>query len=158
MGGLRLGIAFVIRAATIADLSSLMRLERVSPSAGHWTEEQYRQALQPAESAKRLVLVAEENAGVVGFLVALHVSSEWELENIVVAPSMQRTGVGKSLLDALLVRARETNSESVFLEVRESNFAARRLYEKAGFEQAGRRPSYYSYPLEDAVLYRLDLA
>jgi ribosomal-protein-alanine N-acetyltransferase len=60
-------------------------------------------------------------------------------------------------MDALLSAARETNSDSVFLEVRESNVAARSLYEKAGFEQEGRRKSYYTNPMEDAVLYRLIL-
>jgi [ribosomal protein S18]-alanine N-acetyltransferase len=89
-----------------------------------------------------------------GFLVARHVASEWELENIVVAPLARRKGLGQQLLDALLVAARETNSSSVFLEVRESNAAARCLYEKAAFEQTGRRKSYYTDPVEDAVLYR----
>jgi ribosomal-protein-alanine N-acetyltransferase len=45
----------------------------------------------------------------------------------------------------------------VFLEVRESNAAARTLYENAGFEQTGRRRSYYTSPLEDAILYRRTL-
>ena len=54
---------------------------------------------------------------------------------------------------ALLVRTQNTNSESVFLEVRESNSAARSLYEKLGFQQTGRRKSYYANPIEDAILY-----
>ena len=45
----------------------------------------------------------------------------------------------------------------MFLEVRESNIAARKLYEKAGFEPTGRRKSYYTDPLEDALLYRRSL-
>jgi len=56
-------------------------------------------------------------------------------------------------MEALLVQARQTNSDAVFLEVRESNTAARRLYQKLGFEETGRRKSYYSNPVEDAVLY-----
>jgi [ribosomal protein S18]-alanine N-acetyltransferase len=87
-------------------------------------------------------------------LVARHLAPEWELENIVVAPSARRQGLGNRLLNALLAAARETHSASVFLEVRESNSAARTLYEKAGFKQTGRRKSYYTDPLEDAVLYR----
>ena len=90
-----------------------------------------------------------------GFLVALHVAPEWELENIVVDPSARRRGVGKQLMDALLSAAHQTNCEAVFLEVRESNAAARTLYEKAGFEQTGRRKSYYNNPEEDAIMYRL---
>ena len=90
---------------------------------------------------------------ILGFLIAHHLAPEWELENLVVAPAARRRGIGKRLLEALLAAARETNN-SVFLEVRESNTAARALYENAGFEQTGRRPSYYASPSEDAILYR----
>jgi [ribosomal protein S18]-alanine N-acetyltransferase len=152
-----------IRPATIADIPSIMRIERQSDTAGHWTEEQYRQAFT-SDGATRLVLVAEDfrptpdhetDAGTttLGFLVAQHLPPDWELENIVVAPSARCKGLGQRLLEALLAAARETNSNRVFLEVRESNVAARALYEKAGFEQFGRRKSYYLSPAEDAILY-----
>ena len=143
-----------------------MSLERQCATAAHWTEAQYRQAFQGA-GMERLVLVADASEpvasgsdagdGVLGFLVARHLAPEWELENIVVAPTVRRKGLGKRLLDALLAAARETNSTTVFLEVRESNAAARSLYEKAGFEQTGRRKTYYTNPPEDAILYRLTL-
>ncbi len=66
----------------------------------------------------------------------------------------RQKGIGKRLFESLLAAARETNSSSVFLEVRESNAAARTLYEGVGFEPTGRRKSYYTDPIEDAVLYR----
>jgi len=147
----------LIRPATIADIPSILKLERQSATAGHWTEEQYRQALQHGGAA-RLVLIAEDSGAVpIGFLVALHLAPEWELENIVVVPSVRRKGLGKQLLDSLLAAAHETCSTSVFLEVRESNAVARSLYEKAGFEQTGRRNSYYTNPPEDAIRYRRTL-
>jgi ribosomal-protein-alanine N-acetyltransferase len=146
-----------------------MYMERDCPSAAHWTEQQYRQALEDG-GAERLVLVADPplhplsdsaipNSGssVLGFLVALHLAPEWQLENLVVAPLSRRQGLGERLLHALLAAARKTNSKSVFLEVRESNAAARSLYEKTGFEQTGSRKSHYKNPVEDAVLYRLTL-
>jgi ribosomal-protein-alanine N-acetyltransferase len=89
--------------------------------------------------------------------VARHLAAEWELENIVVASSVRRMRLGQRLLDALLTAARETNSSSVFLEVRESNASARSFYEKAGFKQTGRRKSYYANPAEDAVVYGASL-
>lgn len=92
-----------------------------------------------------------------GFLIAHHLHPEWELENLVVAPDFRRKGLATKLLAALLTRARETNSESVFLEVRESNQAARALYGSLGFEDSGRRKLYYTNPHEDAVLYHLAL-
>jgi len=151
-----------------------MDLERVCATAAHWTEQQYRQMLQPGRGdPQRLVLVAEgvpevlskpggrahSDAGacVCGFLVARHLALDWELENIVVAPTARRMGLGNRLLDALFAAARETNSEAVFLEVRESNAAARALYGKAGFEPTARRRSYYANPQEDAILYRKSL-
>ena len=156
-----------IRNATPDDIALLMRLERECPTAGHWTEQQYRDLFADAENAsQRLVFVAEPTgkAGsgatpptLVGFLVARHMGPEWELENIVVARSARRRGTGKRLLEALLSAAHGTDSVSVFLEVRESNNAARGLYAKLGFRETGRRKSYYASPLEDAVLYSLIL-
>ncbi len=147
-----------IRSATLADIPSILQLERQSATAGHWTEEQYRQAFQRGGAA-RLVLVGAEDSetSLAGFLTAQHVPPEWELENIVVAPIARRKGLGKRLLNELLAAAKKTNSTAVFLEVRESNVPARTLYEKTGFEQSGRRKSYYTNPSEDAILYRLSL-
>jgi [ribosomal protein S18]-alanine N-acetyltransferase len=148
-----------IRPATLADVTSMIRLDRQSATAGHWTEDQYLQALQ-YESTRRLVFVIDEPSApeaptrVQAFLVAQHIPPEWELENIVVAETARRKGLGTRLLQHLLSTARESNSDSVFLEVRESNRAARTLYEQAGFTQTGRRKSYYTNPPEDAVLYR----
>jgi [ribosomal protein S18]-alanine N-acetyltransferase len=160
----------LIRLATSADVPSIIYLERTCASAAHWTEQQYRQTFDSGP-AERLALVAEApfdsaagglivpgaGGNILGFLVALHLAPEWELENIVVAPSSRRQGLGQQLLQALLATARETDSESVFLEVRDSNALARGLYEKTGFAQTGRRRSYYKDPAEDAVRYRLTL-
>ena len=157
----------IIRPATVEDIPSILGLDRSSPAA-HWTELQYHQLFQPRSGAshQRLVLIvegwqtdisiADERAEMVvlAFLVARHVASEWELENIVVAETARRMGLGKQLLEALLTRATETKSDAVFLEVRESNASARALYESSGFEPTGHRTAYYTNPFEDAVLYR----
>jgi ribosomal protein S18 acetylase RimI-like enzyme len=57
-----------------------------------------------------------------------------------------------------LALARSRGAEEIFLEVRESNLAARRLYETSGFSESGRRQSYYQQPQEDAIVYHLGLA
>ena len=163
MNALNSEIILHIRPATTADIPEIMSLERQCASAGHWAEEQYRLAFT-AEGALKLLLVVEaspspksgaEGPHLLGFLIAHHLAPEWELENLVVASPARRKGLGKRLLQALLEAARETRS-SVFLEVRESNAAARALYENVDFEQTGRRPSYYTSPLEDAILYSWD--
>lgn len=155
-----------IREATAADIRSMLDLAAESPTAAHWTEQQYRDLISPAVKVDRLAIVAEGSTvsdpatpdeGVLGFLIARFQTPECELENIVVSPAAQRKGVGKQLLNALLLGATETNCESVFLEVRRSNQAARAFYENVGFRFDGRRKSYYSNPDEDAILYRLTL-
>ncbi len=133
-------------------------MERECPAAAHWSEKQYAELFGEGGGSERLVVAASASSGgkgaaLLGFLVARQVAGEWELENIVVAPDARRQGVGNRLLGALLTKAVETDSAGVFLEVRESNAAARGLYEKAGFRQSGRRKSYYADPQEDAVLY-----
>lgn len=112
-----------------------------------------------ADGPERLVLAAEDasTGKLKGFLVARRVDLEWDLENIVVAADARRRGVGRGLMEAFLGRAKQSNSAAVFLEVRESNLAARTLYERTGLRQAGRRKGYYTGPAEDAVLYRRNL-
>jgi ribosomal-protein-alanine N-acetyltransferase len=65
--------------------------------------------------------------------------------------------LGDRLLGELLAHAMAAGAQAIFLEVRESNQAARRLYEKRGFLGVGRRPAYYSDPQEDAILYCFSL-
>lgn len=157
-----------IRKASPDDIRLMMDLAAESATAAHWTEQQYRDLLSPAATVHRLAIVAEglPEAGsdpaapardLLGFLIARSLAPECELENIVVSPAARRTGIGSQLLDALKRAASETNCASVFLEVRESNQAARAFYEGVGFKQDGRRKSYYSSPSEDAILYRLAL-
>jgi ribosomal-protein-alanine acetyltransferase len=134
----------------------MIRLERQCPTTTHWSEQQYLDLLVVrAESPTRLTLVAHEegSSALAGFLVARHSPPEWELENIVVAPAVRRMGIGRQLTGALVSQARQTHSDAILLEVRESNTAARRLYQEVGFRETGRRKAYYTHPSEDAVLY-----
>ncbi len=138
-----------------------MDLERQSPGASHWRDDDYARIFAegppPRLALVRLALVAEQEGALLGFLVASHVGSEWEIENVAVASHARRRGLGSRLLREFLAIAEQHGAESVFLEVRESNRDARALYEAAGFAETGRRKSYYSGPLEDAVMYRKGL-
>lgn len=140
-----------IRAATAADVPAMMALERHAVTAAHWSEADYARLF--ATGSQYVALVLEEQE-VEGFVVAHGMGTEWEIENIAVAGPARRRGLGTRLLAELLDRARQAGARTVFLEVRESNRAARSLYEKWAFVESGRRRSYYRDPDEDAVLYR----
>jgi ribosomal-protein-alanine N-acetyltransferase len=140
----------------------MMDLDGQNPSAAHWSLNQY-QALfvtTSEQNSERWAWIAEDHGQlprILGFLVAQRVDAEWELENIVVAETARRRGVGTRLLNELVTKARAEQGSRIFLEVRESNQRARALYQKAGFKETGLRKSYYSKPEEDAILCSLRL-
>jgi ribosomal-protein-alanine N-acetyltransferase len=160
-----------IRQAIAADIAGMMDLERESPSAGHWSRHQYQASLAATggQRSERFASLAEDDgraqpegvshatSGILAFLIAHRIDAEWELENIVVAPSARRRGVAMRLLGEFIEHVRAHQGTAVFLEVRESNQGARALYRKAGFTETGLRKSYYSNPPEDAILCRLSL-
>jgi len=93
----------------------------------------------------------EERAELItGFIGVWMLPDEMHIVTVAVRDSHRRQGIGEMLLIAALELAREKTQPLVTLEVRVSNDAAIRLYEKYGFEQVGRRPRYYSDNHEDA--------
>lgn len=146
-----------IRPATAADISSMLSLEESAPYAAHWHATTYEQMFHSVAAA-RIVLVAENDTGALcGFCIARIGADECELENVVVTEAQRRTRIGNMLLHTLIALVREKNARHLLLEVRESNRAARGLYESCGFELSGRRRNYYSAPPEDALIYTLPL-
>jgi ribosomal-protein-alanine N-acetyltransferase len=151
----------LVRPATSADIPAMMALEKRAATAAHWSREHYVQILAirgPGVSQPRRLALVIEGAGTVqGFLIARHVEREWELENIAISGPARRRGLGTRLLGEFLDIARQQGAaEAVFLEVRESNCAARVLYEKWAFVESSRRRRYYLEPEEDAIVYRLE--
>jgi ribosomal-protein-alanine N-acetyltransferase len=149
----------LIRKATPEDIAIIRTLEQETETAAHWGEREY-DALFAAEAPQRIALVAAEetDAEIVGFVIARCAEDEWEIENVVVASEQRRRGVGIALVGELVQEARRSAAALVLLEVRESNAAARGLYEKIGFNEIGRRPDYYRNPPEDALLLGISIS
>ena len=149
-----------IRPATPADIPQMRALEQQAEAAAHWAEREYGALFSP-EAPVRLALIAAENADPsaepAGFVIARCGLDEWEIENVVVDPVRRRAGIGSALVQRVLHQAMSGKATSVLLEVRESNFAARKLYEKIGFQEVGRRPAYYQRPPGDALLLRFSV-
>lgn len=146
-----------IRPVTAADIPAIIAIERNATSAAHWSEAAYHDVFK-SSAPPRIALVREHEDGtLLGFVIARINGEECELENIVMAGSARRQGVGSKLVRALKAAAQKQGVTRIFLEVRESNSAARALYEKCGFEIGGRRKSYYRDPVENALLYSLKL-
>jgi ribosomal-protein-alanine acetyltransferase len=150
----------LIRPATPDDVLSIRTLEQQAESAAHWAECEY-DALFAPDAPARIALIAVDEADVRqvrGFVIARCALDDWEIENVVVAREARRLGVGTKLIRELLRRAHAAGAMSVLLEARESNLVARKLYEKLGFSEEGRRSNYYQEPREDALLLRISVA
>ena len=107
-----------------------------------------------------LGLVAESGGSdsrLAGYVFARAIAGEGEILNIAVLPADRGRGVGGQLLDRVLGDLDRRGVGSVFLEVRESNEAARRLYLARGFRPVGLRTDYYRKPRENALVLRREL-
>lgn len=119
-----------------------------------WSERDFAEALAPPT----VFLIARQAGVVTGYVVARAVADEGEILNLAVNPGTRRRGLGRALVERALDGLRAQGVLVVYLEVRESNTAARQLYGGLGFEAVARRPRYYRLPAEDAVVLRAAIA
>ena len=134
---------------TLRDLPEVQAIEQESFTTP-WPPNAYRTELETNRLAHYLVARAEHR--VVGFAGIWLMVDEAHITTFAVAPGWRRRGIGERLLVALLDLAVERRANDATLEVRLSNLAARRLYEKYGFRPVGLRPRYYSDNNEDALI------
>ncbi len=137
---------------TPALLPSLAALERaVFPHP--WSE----RALELLCGETAFGFAAMSGPHVAAYAGMLTVLDEGQITNVATHPDHRRCGYAEAALAALLAEARARDLAFVTLEVRESNVAAIRLYEKFGFETVGKRPRFYTRPTEAALLMQLRL-
>jgi len=153
-------IAIQIIPATPADLPELLRLEEACFSAP-WTRKMLEAELTGNQFAHFLVAREAEKPAtadgpIVGSLCFWIVFEEVRLMNLAVAEEKRRRGIGAALVDSALRAGMAQTATRAVLEVRASNHAALTLYRRAGFTQVSIRPTYYSNPVEDAVLMEME--
>ena len=123
-----------------------------------WTREMYLGELQN-RGVSFCFLARGDDGRAVGFCSVWRVVDELHINNLAVLPAFRRSGIGSRLLQYVLEHGAGLGARRATLEVRQSNAAARLLYEHFGFAVAGVRRSYYTKPVEDAlVLWRENLA
>lgn len=142
-----------IRKMHSMDVASVMRIE-LETFTMPWSESTFRGLLRRKDSD---LFVAEHAGAVVGYSVFWAVTDQGELGNVAVSQEARGQGIGRKLIEAVIIQAAERGVREVFLEVRKSNFGAQTLYGTFGFYEVARRKNYYLQPSEDALVMRLDL-
>ncbi len=144
----RCKMSIEIRPAFALDIDRVMALELENFSVP-WPRDGFVYELLSDDS---LFFVAAQGDAVAGFVVLRLADEEAELYNIAVDAVCRGRGIGGLLLDSVLNEAAKRRVQSVYLEVRASNEAAKRLYISRGFEAVGLRRGYYDKPKEDAIV------
>ncbi|MBO6556528.1 MAG: ribosomal protein S18-alanine N-acetyltransferase [Pseudomonadales bacterium] len=136
------------------DLPQVLRNERRGYTHP-WSEGIFKDCLTHGHECWLMIASGK----VVGHGIVSVAAGESHLLNVCVHPDCQGKGFGRVMVEHLLIRARERNAASMFLEVRPSNVVAHQLYEKLGFNEVGRRENYYPAYVgrEDALVLAKEL-
>jgi ribosomal-protein-alanine N-acetyltransferase len=141
---------WIERLADEQDLDGVLAVESES-FTNPWTRDMYVWELQN-RSMCHILLVRTPECPVAGFCAFWLVFDEVHINNIAMRPGFRAQGIGTALLKQVLAEGQQLGARRATLEVRASNAAARRLYERMGFYVAGVRRNYYSDPVEDALI------
>jgi ribosomal-protein-alanine N-acetyltransferase len=136
--------------ASLDEIDYVIELERESFSKP-WTRDMYVAELSNRDVSS-LYLAKDAARQPIGFCCFWRIVDELHINNLAVTPQMRRRGLGTALLLRALDEGYLLGARRALLEVRQSNVAARRLYEALGFRPNGVRREYYTQPVEDALM------
>ena len=126
----------------------LSALDKLCLGADGWSADSFR---SEAEKDTGHILYITDSGKVIALLSGYHAVGEGDITSVAVHPDYRRKGLAKKLIEKFENSLPE-DTESIFLEVRESNCGAIALYEKCGFERLSVRKNFYSQPRENAVV------
>ena len=144
----------VIRQAKLYDVPAISRIENAT-SGTPWSADAITQDVTSKDRAYVAAVVC--GTEVIGYADMWIVAGEAQLNNIAIDEKFRGLSYGEQLLGHMISRAKELGCDSMTLEVRASNAAARSLYKKAGFAETAVRRRYYRDNNEDAILMTRDL-
>ncbi len=131
-------------------LPGVMAIEAVSYPRP-WSQNVFSSELEMTRRGERVYLVARSRTVIVGYCGMMLIADDTHLSNVAVHPDHRRDGIATRLLAEMCWESIRRGYEAMTLEVRETNDAARRLYERFGFVAAGVRQRYYENT-DDAIV------
>ena len=146
-------MSHVIRKMTMDDLEQVVAIDQISFSLP-WPARSFRFEVTDNEASR--CWVADLDGRIIAMLVGWFIVDELHVATIATHPDFRGQGCGKSILLHALLAAKEEGAIKSFLEVRESNEVAQKMYRDFGFVEDARRAGYYKDNGEDAILMSLD--
>lgn len=139
---------YIIRQMEKKDIEQVERIEKEIFSIP-WSAHSFEDAAMTKEN---IYLVCECNGVIAGYCGLWTVLGEGNITNMAVDKEYRKMGIGEALMKEMEKRGRQKDVDIFFLEVRQSNAAARRLYDKMGYKEIGTRKRFYERPVEDAIV------
>ena len=152
-------MSWQLRRATPDDLAAIMTIESSEFANDAWSSAMMSAELGDTHGYYVVAHPVGEPTQVKAYagLRAPFGSAQADIQTIAVAPDARRHGIGRALMNALMVEARDRGASELFLEVRDDNPAAQRLYESLSFDRIAVRPNYYQPDGVDAIVMRLTI-
>ncbi len=137
-----------IRDLVQQDLDAVAELEALN-FANPWKRNDFEELIGKPDKG---CIVAEDEGRIVGLAVYRNILGDVDITNVQVRTGHRRQGIGRSIVEKTVSKARETGGRNYTLEVRASNTDTIRLYEALGFKTEGIRKGFYDHPKEDAII------
>lgn len=141
---------FTLRAMTIKDVNGVYEIERLCFTIP-WSKDSFRSEIKRNKNANYTVVVSDDG-NIIGYGGLWLVIDEAHITNVAIHPEYRRLGIARALIKTMMNKASSKNISGMTLEVRESNIAARNLYQSLGFEKGGLRKGYYPDNGENAII------
>ena len=136
----------------LEDIDAMLKIEKKSFHS-HWS----RQTFVDEFSSDNGHYVAIKDGGkILGYSGFRYVLDEGHITTLAVSPRHRKKGVGTKLITQLIADAKDKGLKKLYLEVRQSNIGAQKIYKKLGFKILDRRREYYQHPSEDALVMQND--
>ncbi len=142
-----------IREMKESDIPQVVEIENFSFSTP-WSLHSFLKEIYKPSSIPKVAVI---NDMIVGYICVERVIDEAHILNLAVHHEYRKMGIGSLLVNTILEELKGSGCKYVYLEVRKSNIAAKRLYEKFNFKVVGIRKNYYTLPEEDACIMLLEL-
>ncbi|MBQ6947429.1 MAG: ribosomal protein S18-alanine N-acetyltransferase [Clostridia bacterium] len=137
----------------ISEVATIAKMERCGFTTP-WREEELKESLSDEVTVFWVALLEDK---IVGYISRTHSFETMDILTLYVLKEFRRNGIAAKLLAYLEQEARQKGVEKIFLEVRESNTAARKLYENNGYILIHKRARYYNNPTEDALILQKEI-
>ena len=136
-----------IEKARPENIDQMLKIEKKA-FVSHWSKQTF---IDELFSENGHYIAAIENGKIIGYTGYRYVSEEAHITTLAVDKKSRKKGIGTALIGQLIKDAKAQGLKKLYLDVRQSNIPAQKIYRKLGFKVIDRRREYYQHPQEDSL-------